>query len=42
LTDHRIGLSTGNLKSVMEGDLDAVVDALLAEEQRKRLAGAAS
>ena len=39
LTDHRIGLSTGNLKSILDGELDHVVDALLAEEQRKRLAG---
>ena len=39
LTDHRIGLSTGNLKGVLDGSLDSVVDALLADEQRKRLAG---
>jgi peptide chain release factor 1 len=39
LTDHRIGLSTGNLKGILDGDLDPVVEALLAEEQRKRLAG---
>ncbi|HEV2037765.1 MAG TPA: peptide chain release factor 1 [Candidatus Eremiobacteraceae bacterium] len=39
LTDHRIGFSTGNLKSVLDGDLDHVVDALLADEERKRLAG---
>jgi len=39
LTDHRIGLSTGNLKGILDGDLDLVVDALLAEEERKRLAG---
>ena len=39
LTDHRIGLSTGNLKGILDGDLDAVVDALLAEEERKRLSG---
>jgi peptide chain release factor 1 len=39
LTDHRIGLSTGNLKAILDGELDLVVDALLADEQRKRLAG---
>ena len=39
LTDHRIGLTTGNLKAIMDGDLDGVVDALLADEQRRRLAG---
>ena len=39
LTDHRIGLSTGNLKAILDGSLDSVVDALLADEQRRRLAG---
>jgi len=39
LTDHRIGLSTGNLKAILDGGLDSVVDALLADEQRRRLAG---
>jgi peptide chain release factor 1 len=39
LTDHRIGYSTGNLRSILDGNLDAVVDALLADEERKRLAG---
>ncbi|HEY5094578.1 MAG TPA: peptide chain release factor 1 [Candidatus Eremiobacteraceae bacterium] len=38
LTDHRIGLSTGNLKGILAGDLDIVVDALLADEERRRLA----
>ncbi|HLJ83735.1 MAG TPA: peptide chain release factor 1 [Candidatus Eremiobacteraceae bacterium] len=38
LTDHRIGLSTGNLKAILAGDLDVVVDALLADEERRRLA----
>jgi peptide chain release factor 1 len=39
LTDHRIGLSTGNLKAILSGDLDHVIEALLADEERKRLAG---
>ena len=39
LTDHRIGLSTGNLRAILDGGLDSVVDALLADEQRRRLAG---
>ncbi|HEV2878342.1 MAG TPA: peptide chain release factor 1 [Candidatus Eremiobacteraceae bacterium] len=39
LTDHRIGFSTGNLKGILDGDLDHVVDALLDDEERKRLAG---
>jgi peptide chain release factor 1 len=39
LTDHRIGFSTGNLKGVLDGHLDGVVDALLADEEQKRLSG---
>ncbi len=39
LTDHRIGFSTGNLKGILDGNLDGVVDALLADEERKRLTG---
>ena len=39
LTDHRIGMSTGNLKAILDGGLDPVVDALLADEQRRRLEG---
>jgi peptide chain release factor 1 len=39
LTDHRVGFSTGNLKGILDGDLDDVVEALLADEERKRLAG---
>ena len=38
LTDHRIGFSTGNLKGVLDGELDHVVEALLADEERKQLA----
>ena len=38
LTDHRIGFTTGNLKSILDGDLDDVVEALLADEERKQLA----
>ncbi|MDQ2818410.1 MAG: peptide chain release factor 1 [Candidatus Eremiobacteraeota bacterium] len=37
LTDHRIGFSTGNLKGIIDGDLDGVVESLLAAEERKRL-----
>jgi peptide chain release factor 1 len=39
LTDHRIGYSTGNLKAILAGDLDGVVEALLADEEQKRLSG---
>ena len=40
VTDHRIpGLSVHNLAAVMAGDLDGFVDALLADERRRQLAG---
>jgi len=38
VTDHRIGLTLKRLDSVLEGDLDAFVDALTADEQAERLA----
>ena len=37
ITDHRIGLTTHNLPQAMEGDLDGIVDALVADEQERRL-----
>jgi peptide chain release factor 1 len=37
LTDHRIGLTVHSLPEVMQGELAPVVEALLAEEQRRRL-----
>lgn len=40
LTDHRIGLTLYSLDRIVEGDLGAVVDALRAEEQRRRLESA--
>ena len=40
VTDHRIGLTTYTLNKVLEGDLDEISDALLADE-RARLLGAA-
>jgi len=40
VTDHRIpGLSVHNLPAVMLGDLDEFLDALIAEERRRKLAG---
>jgi peptide chain release factor 1 len=40
VTDHRIpGLTVHNLAAVMAGDLDGFVDALLADERRRQLAG---
>ena len=39
VTDHRIGLTLNQLDRIMEGKLEDVIDALLAEEQRQKLAG---
>ncbi len=38
LTDHRIGLSAHGLQEIMAGQIDRVVDALLADEQTRLLA----
>lgn len=37
LTDHRIGLSLHNLEFIMEGDLDALIDALALDVQKRAL-----
>ena len=37
VTDHRIGFTIQQLDRVMEGKLDPVIDALIAEDQRKAL-----
>ena len=37
VTDHRIGFSVMNLDRVMDGDLDAIIDALITEDQRRKL-----
>lgn len=39
VTDHRIGLTLNQLDRIMEGKLDDIVDALLAQEQKEKLAG---
>jgi peptide chain release factor 1 len=41
ITDHRINFTIQQLDRVMEGKLDPVVEALLAEEQRRKLSGEA-
>jgi peptide chain release factor 1 len=43
MTDHRIGLTLHNLPRILDGDLDAIVDALILEDQSVKLkaAGAA-
>ncbi len=38
ITDHRIGLTVHNVAEVLGGDLDPIVNALVEEEQRRRLA----
>lgn len=40
LTDHRIGLTLYRLPEILAGDLDEVIDALVAEDQAARLAEA--
>ncbi|MBV8491836.1 MAG: peptide chain release factor 1, partial [Candidatus Eremiobacteraeota bacterium] len=42
VTDHRIGRSFGNIAGIMDGDLLALVDELLADERARLLAGEAS
>ena len=37
VTDHRIGLTLYKIDSVMDGDLDEIIDALAANDQAERL-----
>ena len=37
LSDHRIGLTLHNLPRIMQGELDAMIDALATEDQAKKL-----
>lgn len=39
LTDHRIGFTSMNLDRIMGGDLGVVIDALINEDQKRKLAG---
>lgn len=39
VTDHRIGLTIQQLDRIMEGKLDDIIEALMNEEQRLKLAG---
>lgn len=39
LTDHRIGLTLMNLDRIMEGDLGVVIDALINEDQKRKIEG---
>jgi peptide chain release factor 1 len=42
VTDHRIGLTVYRLTDVLAGDLDLVVDALVADERARQLADAST
>ena len=37
VTDHRINLTTYNIDAVMNGELDEFLEALIADDQAKRL-----
>ncbi|HHX85158.1 MAG TPA: peptide chain release factor 1 [Actinomycetales bacterium] len=37
IADHRVGFKAHNLDSVLDGDLDAVLDALATEDRRRRM-----
>ena len=39
VTDHRIGYTTKQLDRVMDGDLDDIINALITEDQKRKLAG---
>ncbi len=38
ISDHRVGYKAHNLEAVLDGDLDAVIDALAEAEFERRLA----
>jgi peptide chain release factor 1 len=40
LTDHRIGLSVHNLPKILDGDLDAIIEALVSADQTEKLKSA--
>ena len=40
VTDHRIGLTVHNLEGILEGEIDAIIDGLKAEEKKIRLKAA--
>lgn len=37
MTDHRIGLTIQKLDQVLDGKLDEIIDALILEDQSKKL-----
>ena len=40
MTDHRIGLTLYRLEAVLDGDLDEIIDALLAADAAEKLQNA--
>jgi len=40
VTDHRIGLTVHNLEEILEGEIDAIIDGLKAEEKKLKLRAA--
>ena len=39
VTDHRIGFTLNTLDRVMQGDIDKVIEALITEDQARKLRG---
>ena len=39
VTDHRIGLTLNKLDRIIEGELDEVIETLINEDQKRKLAG---
>ncbi len=39
VTDHRIGFTINTLDKVMQGDIDKIIEALITEDQKRKLAG---
>ena len=39
ITDHRIGFTIMQLDRVMEGDLEPIIEALITEDQKRKLEG---
>lgn len=38
VTDHRIGYTTHRLQQILDGDIDEVINALIGNEEKERLA----
>jgi peptide chain release factor 1 len=42
VTDHRIGLTLYAIQDIMDGDLDEIIDSLVAADQARKLASSGS